>query len=166
MRRIAQVLAGLAVIAGCDDEPTAVEKDIAALRAATRDFQSIAVAQSAGYDTQFPAGCFTSTDGAMGFHYLKAANVGTLTVTDPQLVMYEPQANGSMKLVGVEYIVPGEPSDTPPVLFDREFQYNATFEVWVLHVWAWENNPKGLYTDWNPNVTCDHASAVSPLSHH
>ena len=24
-----------------------------------------------------------------------------------------------------------------------------------LHVWAWENNPKGSFADWNTHVTCD-----------
>jgi hypothetical protein len=25
-----------------------------------------------------------------------------------------------------------------------------------MHVWAWEQNPKGSYADWNTNVTCSH----------
>jgi hypothetical protein len=24
-----------------------------------------------------------------------------------------------------------------------------------LHVWAWKNNPSGMFTDWNPNVSCE-----------
>jgi len=24
-----------------------------------------------------------------------------------------------------------------------------------LHVWAWENNPKGTFADWNTRVSCD-----------
>lgn len=187
MRRTAQLLAGITLLGGCGGEPTATgitadiqpraaaasqasgaaeHRDVAALRAATARFHRIDVAQAAGYDTQFPEGCFTSAAGAMGFHYLNGARVGTLDVTEPQLVMYEPQKNGSMKLVGVEYIVPGMPTDTPPVLFDHAFRYNPVFGVWVLHVWAWKNNPVGLYADWNPQVTCAHATAVSAVAHH
>lgn len=71
-----------------------------------------------------------------------------------------------MKLLGVEYIVPGAPTDTPPVLFDQALHYNATFQVWVLHVWAWRDNPSGLFADWNPKATCDHAAVLANMSHH
>ena len=27
-----------------------------------------------------------------------------------------------------------------------------------LHVWAWENNPKGSFADWNTAVTCEKES--------
>lgn len=188
MRRTAGLLAGIALLAGCAGEPTATASadaaadagslaarlaqgenehaDVAALRAATARFHRIEVADAAGYDTQFPPGCFAIAEGAMGFHYLNGAAVGTLDVTRPQLVMYEPQKDGTMKLVGVEFIYPGLPTDPPPVLFGRAFQYNHVFSVWALHVWAWRENPRGLYADWNPLVSCEHASAVTTASHH
>lgn len=140
-----------------EDLPAHVNRDLAALRSATAAFHRIEVASAAGYDAQFPPGCFASDEGAMGLHFLNGQNVGTLSVTRPQLVMYEPQANGSMQLVGVEYIVPGAPTDTPPRLFGRDFHYNPVFEVWVLHVWAWRHNPQGMFADWNPTVSCAHA---------
>ena len=66
MRRIAQVLVVLEALVGCDDEPTAVERNISALRAATRDFKDIAVARSAGYDTQFPPAASRAPMGRWG----------------------------------------------------------------------------------------------------
>ena len=179
-----------AALLGCGGEPVAVQpdaalqaetrlseanltaaqnRDIAALRAATAAFHRIEVAKDAGYDVQFPAGCFTSDEGAMGFHYLNGLNVGTLDVTRPQLLMYEPQADGSQRLLGVEFIVPGQESDLPPVLFGRTFKYNSVFRVWVLHVWAWAHNPDsedGIFADWNSRVTCEHAAVVSATAHH
>ena len=189
MRRTTQLLAGIALLGGCGGEPTATDaatdatadmqprsaltqagaaeyKDLAALRAATARFHRIDVAQAAGYDNQFPAGCFTSAAGAMGFHFLNGTKLGTLNVTEPQLLLYEPQKNGTMKLVGVEFILPGADTDTPPVLFGQVLHYNHTFGVWALHVWAWETNPQGIYADWNPQVTCAHASAVSTANSH
>ena len=181
MRRTVHLLAGLTLLGGCAGEPTAPadiraaaattraseaaeNKDIAALRAATAQFHRIDVAKAAGYDTQFPAGCFASDEGAMGLHDLNGAKVGTLSVTEPQLLMYEPQKNGTLKLVGVEFILPGVPTETPPVLFNRPLEYNATFGVWALHVWAWDRNPRGMFYDWNPQVTCENASAVSAVA--
>lgn len=179
MRRSAHLLAAIALLVGCGEAPitepagairasalsqgsrAAAHADLAALRAATASFQRIEVAQAAGYDLQFPEGCFSSPAGAMGFHYLNGAKVGTLSVTEPQLVMYEPQKNGTMKLIGVEYILPGAPDDTPPVLFGQTFEYNTTFGVWALHVWAWKHNPHGLFSDWNPTASCEYAGVVS-----
>jgi hypothetical protein len=102
----------------------------------------------------------------MGFHWLKGENLGKLEAARPQLVMYEPQQDGSMKLVGVEYIYPGAPTDVPPVLFGRPFVWNAVFQVWALHAWVWENNPRGMFADWNPRVSCEHAGVVARGSHH
>ena len=175
MRRTAQLLAGIALLAGCSGERTITEpgtemqagalaqlspaaaQDLAALRAATAPFHRIESAKAAGYDVQFPAGCFSSPAGAMGFHYLNGSKVGTLAPGEPQLLIYEPQKNGTLKLVGVEFILPGAPTDTPPVLFGQTFEYNRTFGVWALHVWAWKNNPSGLFSDWNPKVSCEYA---------
>lgn len=30
-------------------------------------------------------------------------------------------------------------------------------EEWLLHVWVWKHNPNGMFEDWNPNVSCEHA---------
>ena len=27
--------------------------------------------------------------------------------------------------------------------------------LWELHVWAWEDNPKGNFADWNTHVSCE-----------
>ncbi len=26
--------------------------------------------------------------------------------------------------------------------------------LWYLHVWVWQENPSGLFADWNPSVKC------------
>ena len=41
-----------------------------------------------------------------------------------------------------------------PVLF----MGYAAFNLYALHVWAWENNPSGIYKSWNPRVNCDNAA--------
>ncbi len=141
-------------------------KDLATLRAATAKLQKIEVAAQAGWNEQVPPGCFTSPDGSMGFHFRRLANVGTLDPSAPQFVMYEPQKDGSMRLVGVEFIALGAPTDTPPVLFGQPFQWNSTFGIWALHVWAWRENPAGMYANWNPKVSCQYASNVVAMAHH
>ena len=36
----------------------------------------------------------------------------------------------------------------------------------ALHVWLWKDNPSGLYADWNPAVSCQHAASVAAGRHH
>ena len=180
-------LAGIALLAGCGAEPTPTEnlaataaqsaasldgtltaanrQDIAALRAATAQFHRIAVADGAGYNVQFPAGCMESPAGGMGFHYINGDNVGSLDPVRPQLVIYEPEQNGTLRLVAVEFIYPGAETDPAPVLFGQPFTWNETFQVWALHVWIYKNNPTGLFKDWNPDVSCQFATSMSTMAH-
>ncbi len=183
MRRIAGLLTTIALLSGCGDTTTSARaplepgaalssrsesenRALAALRAATAQFHRIEVAHAAGWTNQFPSGCFASAAGGMGYHWLNASNVGTLDPAKPQLVMYEPQKDGSMKLVGVEFIYPGSASDPAPVLFGQPFAYNTVFNVWALHVWVWKENPNGLYADWNPRVSCLYATTAVIGTHH
>jgi hypothetical protein len=31
---------------------------------------------------------------------------------------------------------------------------------YYLHLWAWEDNPKGTFSDWNAHVTCTNQPAT------
>jgi hypothetical protein len=190
MRRIAGLLTTFVLLSGCGDTPATPTNDagtgaalqpeaaalstrpesetkaLLALRAATAPFQRFEAAVKAGWNVQAPPGCFESPAGGMGFHWNNAANVGTLDPSKPQFVMYEPQQDGSMKLVGAEFIFPGVPTDPPPVLFGQKFTYNTVFQVWALHVWIWKENPSGLYADWNPRVSCAFARSTVMTKHH
>ena len=32
---------------------------------------------------------------------------------------------------------------------------NGPPAFYELHVWAWKDNPRGSFADWNPSVSCD-----------
>lgn len=132
---------------------------IAQVRAATARFHDIRVAQSESYDTQYPAGCAISSEGGQGFHWLKEELVDDeVNILEPELVMYEPQPGGSMRLVGVDYVVPYVEGSSPPTLLGREFAHNVPLGVWALHIWAWAPNEKGTFAPWNPSVSCEFAA--------
>jgi hypothetical protein len=136
------------------------------VRAATEKYINVNAATAAGYSPFL--GCVTGQDhGAMGVHYVNGTllNAGQIDASQPQALIYEPSPNGTMRLVGVEFIVFSEAwlqsnNNTPPVLDGQVFQFvdspnrfniPAFFE---LHVWAWRKNPQGAYVDWNNKVTC------------
>ena len=134
---------------------------VASVRRATNAFQSLANAQAAGYTMQYPAGCAQSPVGVQGFHYLNPGLVdGEIELLRPELVMYEPQPDGSLQLIGVDYVVPFTEwtDDSPPTLLGVPFMRNEGLGVWALHIWAWRPNPIGMFAMWNPNASCEYAS--------
>jgi len=135
------------------------------VRRITERFRNINVALSEGWAPGTP--CVSGPDaGAMGVHFLQPTGIPTeLNVNTPAALIYEPMADGAMRFVGVEYIVIQSTWDAnnsgPPVLegnllnlvgSPNRFGLPAFYE---LHVWAWANNPKGTFADWNTLVSCD-----------
>jgi hypothetical protein len=113
-------------------------------------------------------GCVSGPEqGAMGVHFVNPALLvdGVLDATQPEALIYEFN-NGLARLVGVEFIVFADvwhanhaPND-PPILEGQllhfvdspnRFGLPAHYE---LHVWAWRNNPNGVFVDFNPRVSC------------
>jgi hypothetical protein len=90
----------------------------------------------------------------------------TLDLARPEAVMYEPDRNGRLRLVGLEYVIPAAAwtSPTPPRLLGRDLVLNS-FGLWALHVWIWKNNPGGIYADWNPDVSCENAGTTRTGGH-
>jgi hypothetical protein len=136
------------------------------VRKATERFTDVKVAQAEGYALQF--GCVSgSDDGAMGLHYVNGALVGKgeLDATRPQIVIYEPLANGGVKLIGADFLVLADdwnkkhPGTTPELmgqlfhLFEAPNRFGLP-AFYTLHVWAWKDNPNGAYVNWHPNVAC------------
>jgi hypothetical protein len=127
------------------------------VRKATERFRNLATAQASGYTSQYPAGCASSAAGGQGFHYLNPALAdSTINLLTPELVMYEPQRNGKLELVGVDYVVPftAWKSTTPPTLLGVPFMRNEPLGVWALHIWTARENPSGMFAMWNPRVSC------------
>ena len=127
------------------------------VRAANARFNDVSVAVAEGYA---PIPCASGVDGgAMGVHYVNA-NYLKDTIPDlkrPQAVMYEPTPDGRMALVAVEYITFKGPASLGGQLFNFNGAPNryGLDPFYELHVWAWENNPKGSFADWNTHVSCE-----------
>ena len=141
---------------------------LAQIRQATTAYRNINVAAQAGWVGRDPF-CVSGPDrGAMGIHVANPALIGgnQPKVSEPQILIYEPQANGSMVLVGVEYVVladlwdaahPRGPAPSVGGQFMLKFPAPNMFDmpsIYVLHAWAWRNNPAGNFAMWNRNVTC------------
>ena len=143
-------------------------RDLVALYEAVAPFADIEAAAAAGYAVA--SGCMTSDLGSQGIHW---ANGDLMTrpeviPLEPQLLMYEPGADGSLRFLGVEYLVFQQAWHDAghverPVLFGQTFGLNETLldePFYLLHVWIGQFNPSGVFADWNPLVDCSFDVAV------
>jgi hypothetical protein len=136
-----------------------------AVREATERFRDVNVAIADGYAKN--GGCVSGPEeGAMGVHYVKFSLFDdVINVAQPEALVYEPR-NGRLHLVAAEYITPAAAWEAThddfdlPHLMDHLFHFASGPNrygppaFYELHVWAWKDNPKGTFADWNPSVSC------------
>ena len=181
----AALLAGSTAVAGTHRAghartaaaPSAVSRDLLAIRAATAKYVSnLALAKANGYQI------ITKMIPNMGFHYMNP-KVSGFDVKRPPILVYE-RSGSTWQLGAVEWVFPAKPA-TPPIpgatygafgagchYADGTFvpataqaacpktapQSGAAFGFWhpplvTLHVWAWYPNPSGLFSGTNPLVS-------------
>ena len=176
-----------AAVAGVNGEPSLDE-----VRMLTAKYQDVNVALAEGF-IRDPANMCETADmmgrpkelGAMGIHYFRPDMLGISappnprvdgngTHTDfrkPSILIYEPQADGSLKLVAVENLVFAKawheagntrpPSfqgveydsmkDDPATAIDEAHMFEAHYD---RHVWLYRDNPSGMFAQFNPKVSC------------
>lgn len=138
------------------------DMDITRLKGATGMFHSTEAARKAGWDLVPGLDyCFNKPGvGAMGYHYI---NVSLLDLVvnelEPEAMVYAPDEDGKLRLAAVEFIVPAAAWDAAgntelPTALGHSFHLNQALGVYVLHAWIWQNNPVGMFEDYNPQVSC------------
>ena len=139
------------------------------VRESTERFKDVKVAENEGYALMF--GCVSGPEsGAMGLHYVNGQILShnELDPTKPTIVIYEPQADGTLRLIGADFVVFADAWDKknqgPPQLMGQLFHFFDSPNrfglppFYTLHVWAWKDNPNGAFVNWHPNVSCQHFS--------
>ena len=192
-RIVASALA-LALAPANAGTPSAI--DLAPVRAASERFRDVRQALAEGYVPAPGSMCETSAmmgragpDIAMGIHYFRPDLLGVTappnprvdgigTHTDfltPAVLIYEPQADGSLVLVAVENLVFKKAWDAaghsaPPSFMGMHFDYMADDPATAVdeahgfaphydrHVWVYRDNPFGMFAQFNLNVSCDQAA--------
>ncbi|WP_369025489.1 hypothetical protein [Qipengyuania sp. RANM35] len=157
-------------------------------------FKDVEYAKSQGYVSS-PGCESHPTLGAMGYHYSnprllgitglvngRVNGDGTYTgVNPPAVLLYVPDGHGGLKLAGIELLVFAEAwhaeNKQPPMYRGREYNYMADNPAtpqdeahgfmphYDLHIWLFQNNPSGLYAQWNPAVSCNNLKIVEFPEH-
>jgi len=173
-------------------QTAATEPTLEQVRVATERFRDVKVALAEGY-VRDPMNICDTADmmgrpaslGAMGIHFFRPDLLGIKgppnprvdgdgTHTDfrkPAILIYEPQTDGSLKLVAVENLVfqrswhaagnAKPPSfhgveydtmqDDPATKIDEAHMFEPHYD---RHVWLYRDNPNGIFAPFNPNVSC------------
>ncbi|MCH7621879.1 MAG: amidohydrolase family protein [Chloroflexi bacterium] len=149
----------------CDPESVAAWE----ARASIARYADVQQAISDGYAQVTP--CVGDPElGAQGIHYLNRELLidGVVDHTKPEMLMYLPSGFGRLRLVAFEYAVPNDVEPVPS-LFGHEFHPPpppSTAPLLVLHAWMLETNPKGVFADWNPNLSCPSlGAAIDAMTH-
>lgn len=169
------------------------------IRQATARYRDVKAALADGYMRDPMNMCVVASTegqpawvGSMGVHYFRpdilgitattprVAGTGTSTdFTHPGVLLYEPQADGSLRLVAVENLVfekawraagHTEPPafegheyfhmiDNPLTPVDEAHGFEPHYE---LHIWTERPNPRGVYMEFNPDVTCRYHHPTPP----
>jgi hypothetical protein len=167
---LALTAASASVAATASGSGAETAHSLAALRASTDAFHSIAVAEQRGYtllrDTQGIACIDMPGMGGMGVHWANGTLVGdpAIVANHPEALVYAPMPDGTLQLAAVEYVVIKSAWDAthhhPPALFGHVFTVTPEPNryglpaFYSLHVWAWAQNPAGAFQMWNPRVVC------------
>jgi hypothetical protein len=124
-------------------------------------------------------GCISDAQvGGMGYHYTRGNNLGddAITLLDPEFLVYAPtnapRVDGvaRTRLAAVEYFLPftakwpapGTPGftkipslhdfPTTSTMPDVAFTPTTRFGGWMFHIWLWEENPAGMFENFNTSV--------------
>lgn len=196
------ILAAFATAAQAGPAPG--EPTLEEVRKATERFRDVNVALAEGYvrdpfdlcDTAEMMGKPAAL-GAMGVHYARFDLVGVKAPPNPRvsgdgvhtdfrqpsILIYEPQADGSMELVAVENLVfqaswkasghTALPSfhgvaydtmaDDPSTAADEAHMFAPHYD---RHVWIYRDNPNGVFSPYNPRVSCQHHKGAKSHSGH
>jgi hypothetical protein len=155
------------------DQKSKANALVKVVREATERFKDVSAAEAEGYHLLF--GCVSGSDaGAMGMHFanMNLVGDGELDATRPEIVLYEPQPNGRLRLIGADYLVLADAWNakhtSPPELMGQLFHFFDSPNrfglppFYTLHVWAWKESPTGTFVNWHANVSCDAFSGQQP----
>jgi len=156
-------------------------QQLAAARAATAKYHNAAAAEADGFGSTEE--CVSDPVlGTMGLHFVHGARLAdpAVKIEAPEALLYLPQ-NGKPRLVAIEYVqlilidgVPYmgcgvginscPPANPPPppalyegIAFNGPMAGHEPGMPWHydLHVWLWAQNPAGMFTPFNPALSCE-----------
>lgn len=175
-RRARDLAAGIAallalatpiVLAGVASGDTADSKRVRAdLRAVTARYNAVDQAIADGFAPTDECAALPGV-GGMGYHYVNVDRLldGIVDPDRPDILLYASDEQGRLRLAAVEWFAVDPDQDLTtdhgrPSLFGQPFDgpmpgHSPGMPIhFDLHAWVWEANPTGIFSAWNPAVSC------------
>ena len=172
------------------------DAELNSIRAATAKYRDVKAAIADGYILPMQMCVDAGMEGlppqlgSMGLHYIRPDLLG-VTGTQPRvngngmhtdfnkpaILIYEPKADGTQELVGIENLVWAKAwkdagNSKPPAFAGNDYYYmhdnpeTAADEAhgfephYELHFWLYRKNPAGMFAQFNTEVTCANYKAA------
>lgn len=165
--------AGTAALSGCLSNlqgGDGFDSELSEVRSATSDYTDPETAYEDGFVVPGQEGPIPLEEVqekghavcGMGFHFGNRDRFGSTNLTEPAVLVYGVDDDGTFVLGAIEYVVPktGEYESEPPDVFEHddgaeEWDTLPTPEdqpnMWTLHAWVHVDNPDGPLTPLNPD---------------
>jgi hypothetical protein len=156
---------GMGTTIGTASADDALKAQLDSLRQALAKYEDpyVSTVGCVHYDGSKIEGHMDYPKGAMGIHFVNLTVQGPPDPMKPNVLIYEPDG-GKLRLVAAEWLVPLAAAKERPSLFGQPFQgpmegheplIPQGFHHYDLHVWLFKDNPLGMFSPTNPNVTCN-----------
>ena len=143
-----------------------MQRHLDKVKAATKRYKDVGVALRDGYLASDH--CEEKPGvGAMGYHYINPQFFGDRRIRPlhPEELLYLPTRSGGRRLGGVEYARADADQDLStdsdrPDFYGRRFDGPMAGHFpgqpihYDLHVWLFQDNPKGVFARYNPKASC------------
>ncbi|WP_436926119.1 hypothetical protein [Halosimplex amylolyticum] len=143
-------------------EPGDLVSMVTPVRREIRDYLTGREATEDGYRNSEK--CMATERGVYGVPFVDetAMGDGGTDQSRPPILLYRVTPSWSYQLLGVEWFVPTTEAESAPSMFGFEFHEPATAhspkvdqpEHYGLHAWLFSANPNGMFTPFNPALSC------------
>lgn len=105
--------------------------------------------------------CIEKSEGSYGIPFVNTDRVGA-HLRKPPILMYRLTSTWNYQMMGAEWYVSADSTDSPPTMFGQRFhgpmeghspKINQG-EHYGLHAWLFTANPKGMFARYNPRINC------------
>lgn len=166
MKNLSILILLAALFAACSNSTSSdsdefEEEWLLSVQQATDQYNDIEAALDDGF-VDPGMGCVENPEGpgAFGIPHVHPDRLSddAIDPANPEVLFYEPQQDGSLRLVGTENALPIElwDGEQPPALFGHEFHRNEEEGLFGIHIWVWKENPEGIFAFWHTDVSCQY----------
>lgn len=143
-------------------KPVPLVETVTSVRRPLREYRTGRSATEAGYRNTEK--CIETEQGFYGVPFVDETSGDSdgTNLSRPPVLLYRLTNSWSYQLIGAEWSVPADQTDSPPALFGFDFHVpmdphspnTGNSRHYGLHAWLFSANPRGMFSRFNPALIC------------